>query len=457
MAGRHTAPAITEFDPSITTEPERITVSELCDRYQALADRYYRRRDGTQTATPACIRDMMRPLREAAAEHYADTLDWMALIEHIQQELANTGKLARTTINGRIGEMRTMLKWATKRRYVPASALAGAQAVEYLKPGRSPAYETDPVKPVRYEVVEKVANHARTVLRAMIWTQLYCGCRPGELVIMRPCDITFGDRIWKYEPSRHKTEHLNKRRVIYLGPKAQAQIRPFLHDRESEDFLFSAAEAEQERRAAKRRNRKSYESCGNRPGTNRRRHPKQQPGDRYTTGTYADAVQRACFRAIPAPPHLMSRKKKRQKTRLTDREKARLAIVEQVHSGQLTPNEGASALDVTYRYMNRLRQRYREEGADRIRRRRPGPQCREETWEQRRQKLGDERWAELQSFRRQHHFTPNQLRHTAATWLRAEIGIDAARTVLGHTSASTTEIYAEQDEQSAIEAMEAYG
>jgi len=291
----------------------------------------------------------------------------------------------------------------------------------------------------------------------MIWTQLYCGCRPGELVIMRPCDITFGDRIWKYEPSRHKTEHLNKRRVIYLGPKAQAQLQPFLDDRDPGDFIFSAADSERERRATQRRDRKSYESCGNRPGTNCRRNPKRRPGKRYTTGTYADAVQRVCFRAIPAPPQLMCQKKKRRKTRLTDREKTRLAIVEQVESGCLTANEGASALNITYRYMNRLCQRYREQGADRVRRRRPGPQHREETWEQRRQRLGDERWAELQAFRRQHHFTPNQLRHTAATWLRAEIGIDAARTVLGHTSASTTEIYAEQDEQSAIEAMETYG
>ena len=457
MAGRHTAPAIAAFDPSATAEPERITVGELCDHYQALAHRYYRRRDGSPTPTPDCIRTMMRPLRQAASHHYADALDWMALIEHIQQELAHTGKLARTTINDRIGEMRTMLKWATKRRYVPASALAGAQAVDYLKPGRSPAYETDPVKPVRREIVEAVTAHAGTVLGAMIWTQLYCGCRPGELVIMRPCDITFGDRIWTYEPSRHKTEHLNKRRVIYLGPHAQAQLRPFLHDRNPEDFIFSAAESECQRRAALRRGRKSYECCGNRPGTNRRRDPKRRPGARYTTNTYADAVRRACFNAMPAPAHLRCRARKRRKTRLTDAEKQRLAIIEQVPRGRLTLNEGASALDVTHRHIKRLRQWYREAGSDAVRRRRPGPQYREETWEQWRQRLGDVQWAELQAFRRENHFTPNQLRHTAATWLRAEIGIDAARTVLGHTSASTTEIYAEQDERSAIEAMAAYG
>ena len=43
------------------------------------------------------------------------------------------------------------------------------------------------------------------------------------------------------------------------------------------------------------------------------------------------------------------------------------------------------------------------------------------------------------------HWTTNQLRHNAATLLRRLYGIEAARVVLGHRSASTTEIYAERD------------
>ncbi len=43
------------------------------------------------------------------------------------------------------------------------------------------------------------------------------------------------------------------------------------------------------------------------------------------------------------------------------------------------------------------------------------------------------------------HWLPNQLRHNAATELRREFGIEAARTVLGHASAVTSEIYAEMD------------
>ncbi len=43
------------------------------------------------------------------------------------------------------------------------------------------------------------------------------------------------------------------------------------------------------------------------------------------------------------------------------------------------------------------------------------------------------------------HWTPNQLRHTAATAARAEFGLDGAQIVLGHAHAKTTEIYAEKN------------
>ena len=52
---------------------------------------------------------------------------------------------------------------------------------------------------------------------------------------------------------------------------------------------------------------------------------------------------------------------------------------------------------------------------------------------------------------------PHQLRHNAATHLRKEYGIEAARVVLGHRSALVTEIYAEIDRTKAAEVMERVG
>jgi integrase len=44
-------------------------------------------------------------------------------------------------------------------------------------------------------------------------------------------------------------------------------------------------------------------------------------------------------------------------------------------------------------------------------------------------------------------WSPNRLRHSAATTIRKEFGLEAAQTVLGHASADVTQVYAERDQQ----------
>ena len=55
------------------------------------------------------------------------------------------------------------------------------------------------------------------------------------------------------------------------------------------------------------------------------------------------------------------------------------------------------------------------------------------------------------------HWHPHQLRHTKATEIRREAGLDAARAVLGHRSPKITEVYAELDTSKAAEIMERLG
>jgi integrase len=61
------------------------------------------------------------------------------------------------------------------------------------------------------------------------------------------------------------------------------------------------------------------------------------------------------------------------------------------------------------------------------------------------EKYGIEKWS------------PNRIRHTASTKIRKLFGIDAARAVDGHGSASTTEIYAQLDLGLAVEVMREVG
>jgi integrase len=61
--------------------------------------------------------------------------------------------------------------------------------------------------------------------------------------------------------------------------------------------------------------------------------------------------------------------------------------------------------------------------------------------------------AEFATWKPQQHWHPHQLRHNAATFLRKEFGLETARIILGHRSAAITEVYAEMDQQKAMEAI----
>jgi hypothetical protein len=64
---------------------------------------------------------------------------------------------------------------------------------------------------------------------------------------------------------------------------------------------------------------------------------------------------------------------------------------------------------------------------------------------------------ELEGKRPVPRWHPNQLRHTAATAIRARYGVEAAKVILGHTKVETTQIYAERDLGKAAEIMREIG
>ncbi len=76
-----------------------------------------------------------------------------------------------------------------------------------------------------------------------------------------------------------------------------------------------------------------------------------------------------------------------------------------------------------------------------------------ETKEQWQQRLSKKQKADLKAWYKQYYWHPHQLRHNAATFLRKEFGLETARIILGHRSAVIPEVYAELDQQKALEVI----
>ena len=64
---------------------------------------------------------------------------------------------------------------------------------------------------------------------------------------------------------------------------------------------------------------------------------------------------------------------------------------------------------------------------------------------------------DLVAWKTAHRWHPNQLRHSAATEVRARFGLEAAQVVLGHARADVTQTYAERDLAKARELMKEIG
>ena len=103
-------------------------------------------------------------------------------------------------------------------------------------------------------------------------------------------------RAWTYVPATHKTAYRGHARTVYLGPRAQAVLRPWLRTA-LDAYLFQPAEAVADLRRERHARRVIPAGQGNELGTNRKTVPKRSAGNRYTSTTYCRAIQRACDKA----------------------------------------------------------------------------------------------------------------------------------------------------------------
>jgi len=285
-------------DQQLPVPPEELTVAELLARYWKHAESYYRRADGTPTGELDCYRQALRPLRRLYGSTLAKDFGPRNLKTIRDQFVRGTAPkmrraAARKTVNSYIARIRRVFRWSVAQELLPADVYHALSAVEGLKHGRSEARETNGVHPVPQKHIDAIEGRVSRQVWAMVQLHLASGARSGEICMMRPRDIDRSGKVWSYVPRTHKTAHHGHDREIFIGPRGQAAIAPYLLGRDDDAYLFSPIEAEEERQRSRHEARKTPPSCGNRPGTNCTRAPKRKPTERYTPDTYRRAVQRA--------------------------------------------------------------------------------------------------------------------------------------------------------------------
>lgn len=281
----------------LPTGGDSITVVELCARYLSFATGYYRK-DGRCTRVTPAIRACIKYLRDWYGREPAADFGPLAL-KAVRQRMVDDG-LSRGYVNDHAARIKRMFKWAVGEQLIPAAAYQALTVVPGLLRGRTEARETSPVLPVDDSIVNATLPHLPAVVADMVRLQRLTGMRPAEVCIVRPCDLDRSRDVWVYRPASHKTEHHGRERVIPVGPRAQAVLLRYLA-RDAQAYCFRPCDSEAKRRAELHGERKTPLSCGNRPGSNRRRRPKVAPGEQYETASYRRAISRGCDKAFPHP------------------------------------------------------------------------------------------------------------------------------------------------------------
>lgn len=332
-----------------TSAKDTATVDEVLLAFWRHAQTHYKK-NGEPTSEVGLIHDALAFAHRLYGTTLAKDFGPLALKACRQSMVDATW--CRGVVNRATGRIKRAFRLATENELVPPSTFHALAAVIGLQRGRTEAREPEPVRPVPEADIDRILPHLPPRVAAMVQLQRWAAMRPHEVTILRARDLNTSVDPWVYIPESHKSEHHDRERRIFLGPQAQAILRPWLRP-DLSGYVFSPKESEEERNAERRQLRASP-MTPSQAKRRRKSRPAAAPGECYRVDTYRRAIARACDEAgVP-------------------------------------------------------------------------------------------------------RFAPNRLPHSAATRLRARFGLEALRTVLGHSDASVSAVYAERDfEAAARVALEA--
>jgi quercetin dioxygenase-like cupin family protein/integrase len=126
---------------------------------------------------------------------------------------------SRQYVNKQMKRTLRIIKWAVGEGLCPPENYTAVKCVDPLRRGRCDVREAPGVTCVDQKPVNAVLPHMTQVLADMVRFQQLVGCRPGELVRIKPGMVDRSGDVWTITLAEHKTAYRGKARTIYVGPK----------------------------------------------------------------------------------------------------------------------------------------------------------------------------------------------------------------------------------------------
>jgi len=266
-------------------------VEDLVARFLLWARDEYGDPSGEFDACKAACKPLLRLYGDLPAPDFSPKK-----LKRVREDMISCGWV-RASINRQVGRIRRAFKWGAAEELVPGRVLEDLRCLQPLKRGKSAAPESREVLPVDWSTVEATLPHLTAIPKAIVLLMWHTGARPSEICSARRADIEFREEIWILRPAQHKTLSRGKSREVFLGPKAQDILRPFL-TLDANAYLFRPEDSEAERRAEQRANRETPLTPSQRERDKRARsNPQVQFQPHYDSHALRKAVTRAARRA----------------------------------------------------------------------------------------------------------------------------------------------------------------
>jgi len=136
-------------------------------------------------------------------------------------------------------EVVALYKWGSARKFVPASIAMEMANLEPLS-ARDGAVNPPRRLSAPPEDVADALAELPEVPAAIVRLMLITGMRPAEACYLNARDIDRSGEVWTYRVAAeaNKTEHRDRPRVVYLGPRAQALLGPLLDAAPASGWVF---------------------------------------------------------------------------------------------------------------------------------------------------------------------------------------------------------------------------
>jgi len=223
-----------------------LAVRDLVATFLEYAEQHYRDADGRPTSEFRCYVEGVRPLLRLHGATPARDFGPVAL-KAVRGVMIEEG-WARKTINQHVGRIRRIWKWGVAEQLVPAAVWQALLSLSGLQQGRTKAPDYPDVAPPPIAAVKAAYRKLSPPLRAMVHVQVLTGMRPQDVCrlngaeIDRPGLVVDGVAIWVFRPRRHKTAWRGHTKAVAIGPRAQRILQPFLA-MAGDGYLFRPARA----------------------------------------------------------------------------------------------------------------------------------------------------------------------------------------------------------------------